>query len=56
MRMMLVFSMDLKLEVRRRFLRHRDRLLVASESADVKGQAMGRAFAAQSRAEGRVEP
>jgi hypothetical protein len=56
MRMMLVFSMDLKLEVRRRFLRHRDRLLVASESADVKGQAMGRAFAAESRAEGRVEP
>ncbi len=55
-RVMLVFSMDMKLEVHRRFLRHRDRLVVVAESVDVKGKAMGHAFAAESRAVGSLVP
>jgi hypothetical protein len=56
LRVALVVSMDMKLDLHRRFLKHRDRLVVVSETMTLKGKAMGHAFAAESRAEGRVEP
>jgi hypothetical protein len=56
LRVALVFSMDMKLDLHRRFLKHRDRLVVVSEAMALKGKAMGHAFAAESRSEGRVEP
>jgi hypothetical protein len=56
LRVALVFSMDMKLDLHRRFLKHRDRLVVVSETMALKGKAMGHVFAAESRAEGRVEP
>ncbi|MBK8726262.1 MAG: hypothetical protein IPL96_09425 [Holophagaceae bacterium] len=55
-RVLLVVSMDLKLDLRRTFQRHQDRLVVISETVAVKGQAMGHPFAAESRSVGRLEP
>lgn len=55
-RAMLFFSMEMKLAVERRFQKHQDRLVVVSESVDVKGKAMGHPFAAEGRSSARVEP
>jgi hypothetical protein len=55
-RAMLVVSMDLKLQVQRRYQRHQDRLVVVSEAVEVRGSAMGHAFAAGGQSTARIEP
>ncbi len=55
-RAMLVFSMEMRLAVERRFQKHQDRLVVVSESVDVQGKALGHPFAAEGRSTARIEP
>ncbi len=55
-RAMLIVSMDMRLQIQRRYQKHHDRLVVVSESVDLKGQAMGHPFAAEGRSTARVDP
>ncbi|MFN8010578.1 MAG: hypothetical protein U0P81_04160 [Holophagaceae bacterium] len=55
-RALLLFSMEMRLQVQRRYQRHQDRLVVVSEDVDVRGRAMGHPFAAEGRSTARVEP
>jgi hypothetical protein len=55
-RAMLIFSVEMQLQVQRRCQKHQDRLVVVSEAVDVKGSAMGHPFAAEGRSTARVEP